>query len=140
MLKKIYSFTYECFKGLLLIWITILFFNIWSKEPSNKELFIIAAFFGMFAIASNYEFYKKVHTKQSYIIYKEDVKDWIIRLLVNILYLIALLHVKNTDPFHLFYKIFAILLTINLLLLFSNRFLGTKKENKSLNDLTKIEN
>lgn len=143
MLKKLYSFAYECFKGLIYIGVTILFFYVWSKEPSNKITFLIAAFFGMFSIAINYEFYKKVSTKQTILVYKEDVPDWVIRFSLNILYLIASLkvmqHTKNADPFKLIYKILTVILTINLFFLFFNRFLGTKKEDKALGNLSKTK-
>lgn len=144
MSKKIYSISYELFEGLKLIEFTTLCFYVGSNEPSYKTAsYIIGAIFGVISIMINYTFLKKVCTKKSYLVYKKDTHEWIFSfsgiILVLIVFLGKMLDSQNDFQFQL-WKILIILSSINLLLLFLNRFLGTEKEDEALDALSETNN
>lgn len=133
MFKKLYSFIFQLYYSLILIGFTIHLFYSASIEPSIKtELYMLGAIIGVLFFYINYDFYRK-----SYIVEKKNIDEWVIHLLCNTLLLGRLFlfnHKNNLLQQHDMF--FIIFVSINLLFLFLNIFLGTKKEDKSIDDLS----
>ncbi|QVK18840.1 hypothetical protein KHQ81_03760 [Mycoplasmatota bacterium] len=142
MLKKVYSFTYELLNGLKLIGFATLYFYIASIESeSNYKVvsYIIGTIFSVFSIMFIYKLYKKIHKKKSYLVEKKNINEWVFNLFGNTLFLglliFLMVNIKN-NPIQHYFIVFIILVSINLLFIFLNRFLGTKKEDKLKDDLS----